>query len=60
MGNLSFLHRVGNTIQSLITIAENLAVIVSFSYWLPNWSLRFAMWRLDTILYDNPRNESKV
>lgn len=52
---LSFLHRVGNLIQALITILENLVAILTFSFWMPCWSIKFVMWRLDTKLYGNRR-----
>jgi hypothetical protein len=49
--DLSFLHRVGNTIGAIICIAQNLVKILTFSYYIPYWSIRFSMWRMGTKLY---------
>jgi len=51
----SFYHRIGNFIQGIVSIIESLVMILSFSYLMPNWTMRFCMWRLDTKLYDKPK-----
>ena len=57
---LSFLHRLGNVIQSIIVIVENLIGIVTFSYCYPNWSMKFIMWRMDTIFYGKSSSNRSV
>lgn len=45
---IPFGHRVGNVIQSLVSIAENLIIILTFSSIRPSWSFDFVIWRLKT------------
>jgi hypothetical protein len=46
--NYSFWHRVGNTMQAIITILQNLVIILTFSYYIPEWTIPFIEWRLKT------------
>ena len=50
----SFMHRLGNTMQGVVTILENLVMILTFSYYIPNWSMKFIMWRFNTKFCDKP------
>jgi len=36
----SFCHRVGNILQGFVSIAENLVMILTFSYVMPNWMMK--------------------
>jgi len=51
---VSFLHRIGNIIGALIQILENIVILLTFSYVLPNWSWLYIIWRTDTCLYQIP------
>ena len=57
---MKFSHRVGNVLQSFVNIAENLVVILTFSYYMPNWLMKFILWRLDNKWLYNPYNPEEI
>ena len=43
---LPFRHRLGNVIMAIIRIAENLTVILTFSSIMPNWTMKWIVFRM--------------
>lgn len=59
MKKCSLYHRFGNIIQSLVLIAENLIILLTFGFIYPNWSWKWIMSRLHSKFYDNPTSDKK-
>lgn len=44
--SLSFRHRIGNVIQAIIAIVENLITIFTFSSIMPKWTIKWILFRM--------------
>lgn len=44
--SLSFKHRIGNELQFIVGIFENLVMLFTFSYVMPKWSMKFIIFRM--------------
>lgn len=52
---ISFKHRLGNVISALVSIAECVVIVLSLSFILPRWNLKFLTWRVCSgFLADRP------
>ena len=43
---LCFRHKLGNTIQGFVCIVDNLVMMLTFSYYMPNWTIKFIVFRM--------------
>lgn len=51
-------HRLGNVIQALIQIAENLIIVLTLGFVYYNWSIKWIMYRLNNNKLYQRKNES--
>ena len=44
-------HRIGNIMQAFVNIIESIIIFLSFSYIMPNFVMKFIIWRLNSKYY---------
>ena len=55
-GKYSVYHRIGNIIQALVNIAENLVILLTLGFLYPNWAIKWAIYRTNSRWYGRPKD----